>query len=100
MEDVQVMNFETYQKKPVKIEAVELTEDVHNSIVQLCAENRMQIKNQTIEAVWSIGGVPEFVIETLEGDMHAKIGDYLIIGVQGEIYSCKPDIFAETYQKV
>lgn len=37
-------------------------------------------------------------IETLEGVMHASIGDYIITGVDGERYPCKPDIFARTYE--
>ena len=39
------------------------------------------------------------VIETLEGDMRADVGDYVIRGVKGEIYPCKPDIFAATYDE-
>lgn len=39
-------------------------------------------------------------IETLEGTMHASIGDYIITGVNGEQYPCKPDIFAKTYEEV
>ena len=39
-------------------------------------------------------------VTTLEGDMIAKKGDYIIKGVQGEFYPCKPDIFAETYEEV
>lgn len=42
----------------------------------------------------------EQVIHTLEGDMTASPGDYIIIGVKGEIYPCKPDIFHETYESV
>ena len=40
------------------------------------------------------------VIKTLEGDMFANIGDYIIKGVTGEYYPCKPDIFAITYESV
>lgn len=40
------------------------------------------------------------VIETLEGAMHATAGDWIIRGVQGEHYPCKPDIFAATYEAV
>ena len=40
------------------------------------------------------------VIHTLEGDMEASIGDYIIKGVNGEFYPCKPDIFAKTYEGV
>ena len=38
-------------------------------------------------------------IETLEGVMKANIGDYIIIGVNGEIYPCKPDVFEMTYER-
>lgn len=38
------------------------------------------------------------VIKTLEGDMKASIGDFIITGVNGEQYSCKPDIFEKTYE--
>ena len=38
-------------------------------------------------------------IKTLEGKMHAKVGDYIIRGVNGELYPCKPDIFKKTYEK-
>ena len=39
-------------------------------------------------------------IETLEGRMKADIGDYIITGVKGEKYPCKPDIFQETYEEI
>lgn len=42
----------------------------------------------------------EVVIHTLEGDMKASIGDYIITGVNGEKYPCKPDIFDKTYELV
>lgn len=37
---------------------------------------------------------------TLEGTMIAEVGDYIIKGVRGEIYPCKPDIFEQTYEEV
>lgn len=40
------------------------------------------------------------VIGTLEGEMRASVGDWIIRGVQGEVYPCKPDIFAATYEPV
>lgn len=40
------------------------------------------------------------IITTLEGDMTASDGDYIIMGVQGELYPCKPDIFEQTYEPV
>lgn len=42
----------------------------------------------------------EFDIQTLEGIMHANVGDYIITGIQGEIYPCKADIFEQTYELV
>lgn len=42
----------------------------------------------------------EMIIHTLEGDIHASVGDYIITGVKGEQYPCKPDIFEQTYEKV
>jgi hypothetical protein len=43
---------------------------------------------------------PYITIETLEGSMHASPGDWIIRGVQGEFYPCKPDIFTATYEAV
>lgn len=42
----------------------------------------------------------EKIIHTLEGDMKASAGDYIITGVNGEQYPCKPDIFKKTYSKL
>lgn len=42
----------------------------------------------------------EMIISTLEGDMKASPGDWIITGINGEQYPCKPDIFEKTYQKV
>lgn len=41
-----------------------------------------------------------FIVHTLEGDMLASVGDYIITGIDGEQYPCKPDIFEKTYEKV
>ena len=46
------------------------------------------------------GGTPEITIGTLEGNMKAKIGDWIIKGVNGEMYPCKDDIFQKTYEVV
>ena len=55
------------------------------------------IKNFYIDH-WKVPG--GLVIKTLEGEHLANIGDYIIRGVHGEFYPCKPDIFRETYEKV
>lgn len=44
--------------------------------------------------------IREMTIHTLEGYMKADIGDYIIIGVKGELYPCKPDIFEQLYEEV
>lgn len=42
----------------------------------------------------------ELIIKTLEGDMKASVGDWIITGINGEQYPCKPDIFKKTYEPV
>lgn len=42
----------------------------------------------------------EMIIHTLEGDMKANVGDYIITGLRGEKYPCKPDIFGKSYELV
>ena len=77
-----------YRKKPVVIEAIQLTEENVDLLVQFCGGK--------IKAHFLVG----VVIETLEGDMLANKGDYIIKGVKGEFYPCKPDIFEMTYELV
>lgn len=55
------------------------------------------LKHQPFGVVKDKGG---FYIPTLEGNMKANIGDYIIKGINGEFYPCKPDIFDKTYEKV
>lgn len=45
-------------------------------------------------------GPEPLVIHTLEGDMKAMPGDWIIVGIRGERYPCKPDIFDETYERI
>lgn len=47
-----------------------------------------------------LDGEPALKIQTLEGDVIARIDDWIIKGVKGEFYPCKPDIFKETYERV
>ena len=82
-----------YRKKPVVIEAVQLEDlEVHT----LITIQQFVGLGKDIFKVESDG----LVIKTLEGDMKASIGDFIIKGVQGEFYPCKPDIFEKTYEKV
>lgn len=87
-----------FRKKPVVIDAFKWTGGI----------------DQTEDPEWIVdaikdGGVSfsgagrpdmKLLIRTLEGVMAAGVGDWIIRGVKGEIYPCKPDIFEQTYEKV
>lgn len=79
-----------YRKKPVVIDAWQLTKE--NVEVGIPA----WIDLDTVHIV--DGDVLFAEIVTLEGVMQASEGDYIIKGVQGEFYACKPDIFEQTYE--
>lgn len=81
-----------FRKKPIEIEAMQLTVDNGKDVCDW-------ILSQSTMKRWTLpdGGV---LIETLEGKMTANVGDWIIQGVQGEFYPCKPDIFAETYEEI
>ena len=78
-----------FRKKPVEIEAVLWTGDNPKEVMGF-----MDWRNVTYD------DVDGMCIYTLEGIHHASIGDWIIKGVKGEFYPCKPDIFAATYDKV
>jgi len=82
-----------YRKKPVVIEAIQL-EDLE--VYTLMSIQHLVGLGKDIFEVKDDG----LIIKTLEGDMKASIGDWIIKGVQGELYPCKPDIFEATYEKV
>ena len=79
--------YKKYRKKPVIIEAI-----------QWNGENLSEIDEFTESKVKNHESV--LIIPTLEGDMYASLSDYIIKGVNGEFYPCKPDIFAKTYEEV
>lgn len=80
-----------YVKKPIAIEAMQLTNESIQDVVDW-------IHDTDTRAYWA--GENNIVIETLEGDMLAREGDYIIRGVRGEFYPCAKDIFEETYEEV
>jgi hypothetical protein len=82
-----------YRKKPIVIEAIQL-EDLE--VYTLMSIQHLVGLGKDIFEVKGDG----LIIKTLEGDMRASIGDWIIKGVQGEFYPCKPDIFEKTYEKV
>lgn len=83
-----------FRKKPVVIEAWCNTEDEPNR-----SATPEWIRDAANEGTiwWSGGYHGHFTIKTLEGEMRADYGDWIIRGVKGELYPCKPDIFAATY---
>ena len=93
-----------YRKKPVVIEAVVWTGGNHREMFDFLTNNTMtdkliepygkyfRIYHSRVE-----GGL---IIKTLEGEHIASIGDYIIKGVEGEFYPCKPDIFEKIYEEV
>ena len=79
-----------YRKKPVVIEAFMLGIDyIPDWFMDKVTTNEIILR-----------GHDGADITTLEGVMHANIGDFIIKGVKGEIYPCKPNIFLETYERV
>lgn len=84
----------TYRKKPVEIQAALITEANLTELATLVDGHLNLTTGEDGE------GTTTLIIPTLEGDMTAHIGDYLIRGVAGEYYACKPDIFAQTYDHV
>lgn len=99
-----------YRKKPVVVEAVQW--DGKNLMEIECFRKgvslhgfRMSIAENTQE-FWRQEEYERIVeekglhIRTLEGEMKANVGDYIIKGVNGEFYPCKPDIFEKTYEEV
>ena len=90
-----------YRKKPVIIEAMQFNGTNAYDIKQFVGDSFTYYIN---DCAWQVGkGIPHIVnptIHTLEGDMEVSKGDYIIKGVNGEFYPCKPDIFDKTYEKV
>ena len=80
-----------YIKRPVAIEACQLPMEHESAEEFLAWAYTVGFENYTSE----LDGSME--IDTLEGPMCASPGDYVIKGIKGEFYACKPDIFAKTY---
>lgn len=84
-----------YRKKPVVIDAIQWTGDNIDEIIAfMYPQEPAYMGPQFSNADELIG------IETLEGLMVASLNDWILRGVQKELYPCKPNIFQETYEKV
>ena len=101
-----------YRKKPVEAEAIHLVDLSYKMVL-----DTLNFMGNPIKLRRSIGGAKEdnarlddymtgvwrnngIQINTLEGIMIASVGDYIIKGIQGEFYPCKPNIFEQTYEEV
>jgi len=84
-----------YRKKPVVIEAIKWTGKNTLDCIRFISKGEEVDEGALLESIKEEG----FLILTLEGTMEAYEGDYIIKGVNGEFYPCKPDIFAKTYEE-
>lgn len=97
-----------YRKKPVVVEAVQF-DGLYPSKIKECVEfledHAIDLSNSYADdKFWDYCNIVEkeggITIHTLEGNMLAAKGDYIIKGINGEFYPCKPDIFEKTYERV
>jgi hypothetical protein len=79
-----------FRKKPVVIEAEQFTDENKDRCFNFVRCNCVAGRDGN--------GLPTLRIQTLEGDITASLGDWIIKGVKGEFYPCKPDVFAATYE--
>jgi hypothetical protein len=119
-EQENTMSAQTYRKKPVAIKAMQYGEDDPIALTQWMEANLYPFlrgdatKPETLrypdqakgddskpdKGIYIDPANGDLMIRTLEGDMRVSPGDFIIRGVQGEFYPCKPGIFAETYEVV
>ena len=85
-----------YRKKPVVIEAAQLHAGNAQALSEQMVKDGYEVSTYSQPPMRAVSGL---TIRTLEGDMIASYGDWIIKGVQGEYYPCKPDIFEKTYDK-
>ncbi len=99
-----------YRKKPVEIEAVQYRElsrtprkfgeSIERNESEVADFMGRPVRTRFLPQEGNPRGRAVIEIETLEGVMRADVGDWIIKGVLGEFYPCKPDIFAATYELV
>jgi len=103
------INVKKYEKLPVQIEAVKLGWDTWNDVCEFVSDDYFvrgvyvrpdDVTKHSDEPFGTGCGMIGLLIKTLEGEMLAIEGDYIIKGIQGEFYPCKPDIFEKSYREV
>jgi hypothetical protein len=88
-------NMKNYRKKPVRIQAILWDETLETLNILLNAGMFYGGYNRSSDGKT----ISSLTIRTLEGHMSAQKGDYIIKGIKGEFYPCKPDIFLATYNE-
>lgn len=87
-----------FRKKPVVIEAVQISKQLGQALPPWMVE-AIDFGYVTLHGMGMVTRDQPWVeIKTLEGAMRGDAGDWIIKGVAGELYPCKPDIFAATYE--
>jgi hypothetical protein len=90
-----------YRKKPVVVDAIRWDGQDIAAVWELLGDDELQAFPSSEYVRLGLGHTPatgELVIPTLEGNHTAMPGDWIIKGVKGELYPCKPDIFEATYE--
>lgn len=84
----------TFRKKPVEIQAIQWTGENVEALLQFVADDSMYFGMDQYD------NITDLFISTLEGDMKANVGDWIIRGLKGEYYPCSNEIFIMSYDKV
>lgn len=87
----------TYRKKPVEVEAFQMTAEAFADTNLYPKWLKDALATGVVYSSWKTKALS---IRTLEGEMKITNGDFIIRGVAGEIYPCKPEIFQASYEKV
>lgn len=90
-----------YCKVPVTVEAVHY-DGINKDVIENFVGKSLisDINDCAYKATMAVAPIRKLIIPTLEGDMFASPGDFIIKGVKGEFYPIKEDIFLKTYEKV
>lgn len=89
-----------YRKKPVIIEAIQWNENNLEEVMKFIGSEFRYEANTSYATDKFVYFDGRLLLHTLEGTMQVSLGDYIIKGIKGELYPCKPDIFEETYEVV
>lgn len=89
-----------YRKKPVVVDAIQWNGENIEEVKNFVGDTLIYVIYQSDYITRYYITKYKLMIRTLEGDMYVHEGDYIIKGVEGEFYPCRPDIFEKTYEMV